>query len=328
MRGFPGDDHHYFKGRVLHFINIAMADPETAVSEENISSVASQCMYENIRGSDIIGAHLKGLRQMIDMRGGINNLSSDQGCLGEISILQDAIHACCSNVSPFMIDITDPVLREVRSLGPEQFYPQSPLRIVNDVGLFRPHTELESSVEILKDAFDGFEMLCLEVFDPTKAAEDEEISRFRRDKSFSRLRPSSVTFGNELPSSALEKAEEAIRLAARIHFRAVALRMPHDDEVNVEDMTRLHTVLRNMDMQFWKVAHYVYLWILLTGGAASHGHPDQRPYFVSEQMRLGLSIGLLDWRSFKQTLGNFLWLQQFLRREKSVQPTGFVVGST
>ena len=57
---------------------------------------------------------------------------------------------------------------------------------------------------------------------------------------------------------------------------------------------------------------------------------------MSEILRLGLSIGLFDWRSFRckydmvsawfdllmkcpVILGNFLWLQQFLRQEPQEQ---------
>jgi hypothetical protein len=44
---------------------------------------------------------------------------------------------------------------------------------------------------------------------------------------------------------------------------------------------------------------------LITGGAASCNHPKLRSYFVSEILRLGLSIGLFDWQSFRRKCGSY-----------------------
>lgn len=46
VRGMTGDDHHFFHDRILHLINLALGDPETAVSDDNLAAVISMCMYE------------------------------------------------------------------------------------------------------------------------------------------------------------------------------------------------------------------------------------------------------------------------------------------
>jgi hypothetical protein len=48
------------------------------VESANIASQASN-NAQNVLGSESIITHLKGLQQMINMKGGINNLPSDQG---------------------------------------------------------------------------------------------------------------------------------------------------------------------------------------------------------------------------------------------------------
>ncbi|KAF2874014.1 hypothetical protein BDV95DRAFT_565234 [Massariosphaeria phaeospora] len=251
---------------------------------------------------------------MIELRGGINNLSSDQGQhLSEMALLQDMMHASCSNIPPMMFDIYGPVLRDIRMNHIERWYPQSPLRVLNDSDFARDIPVLQSSFCILKDAFDNLEMLCIEAFDTDTATEESDVFKSRRENFWARIMQAPETGPDQIPPTTEKKVELAVRLAARIHFRATASRTQHDDAVNADDMVQLHAVLRKIDLGFWKVAHYVYLWILLTGGAASNGHAEHRPYFVSEIMRLGLGIGLFDWRSFRQIMGNFLWLQQFLR---------------
>lgn len=172
------------------------------------------------------------------------------------------MHASCSNVPPMMFDITDPILRDMRPISLENWYPQSPLRVLNDAGFARPIPELRFSFEILKDAFDAFEMLCVEAFDPDTASEEAPLFKVRREKYWMRLTSREDDSPSEhIPSSTGGKIEKAIHLAAKIHFRAVASRIQHDDEANAGDMKRLHAIIRKIDLGFWKVAHYVYLWM-------------------------------------------------------------------
>ncbi|KAF2194566.1 hypothetical protein K469DRAFT_706035 [Zopfia rhizophila CBS 207.26] len=224
-----------------------------------------------------------------------------------------------------MTDLHGPILRDtVRMPGLEYCCSQSPLRVVNDDGFFRPDSQLKADSEILKDAFNGTEMICIEALHPETAADEAEFFNIRRDKFWNRLTRGEPTTTEDVSPLVKDKVVESIRLAGKIHFRAVAMRIQHDDQINTEDMKRLHMIIRKVDYGSWKIAHYVYLWILLTGGAAAHGHPEERPFFVSELMRFALSVGLLDWRAFRQTLGNFLWLQHFLRRdlERSTKENG------
>jgi len=105
-------------------------------------------------------------------------------------------------------------------------------------------------------------MLCVDAFDPDTAAEEMENLKLHREKCWTDLGAKDEDAVNdEIPPTLSSKVEEAVLLAARIHFRAVALRVQHDESVNERDMKRLFTVIRAIDLQFWKVAHYVYLWM-------------------------------------------------------------------
>ena len=210
------------------------------------------------------------------------------------------LHASCSNLPPIMFDITAPILRDVRRSGLPQWYPQSPLRVLNDTAFLRPTLELQSSFDILGDAFDCFEMLCIEAFDSDTAMDEAETFKVRRDKVCARLAKIEEQELERPPQTSKGKAERAIRIAAKIHFRATAFRIQHEDEVNTEDLKILYALMRKIEPALWKAAHYVYLWVLLTGGAASCRYPNMRSYFVSEIMRLGFTIGLFDWQAFRR----------------------------
>lgn len=172
------------------------------------------------------------------------------------------MHAVCSNVPPIMFDITGPTLRDALLINVEKWYPQSPLRILNDAAFLRPIPELRSSFELLKDAFDAFEMLCLEAFDQEAVAAESESFQICRGSYWIKLDiEKSATERDEISPIMEDRIEESVRLAARIHYRAVVLRIQHNDTSNEQDMKRLFVITRKIDPVAWRVAHYVYLWM-------------------------------------------------------------------
>jgi hypothetical protein len=46
IQGEAVHDHHYFKGRFLRLINKALEDPVQAISDNNLATIISMCMYE------------------------------------------------------------------------------------------------------------------------------------------------------------------------------------------------------------------------------------------------------------------------------------------
>jgi hypothetical protein len=170
------------------------------------------------------------------------------------------INAACSNTSPFMFDITEPVLRDERPSGSEYLHRQSPLRIDNPYKVFCPPQELKASFDIFRNAFHAFDMLCIEVLEPARAKREADSMELRREATWARLiKPEED--GLEPPITPKACVDEAIRISAKIHFRATAMRIPHNDPVNTADLKRLYTLLRQIDTGFWKVAHYSYLWM-------------------------------------------------------------------
>ena len=174
---------------------------------------------------------------------------------------QDIIHAVCSNKPPMMFDICDPTLRDLCMNRLENWYPQSPLRVMNDGGFTRIDVELQGSFEILRDAFQLFEMLCVEVYDEQTGVDQAEAFGAHRNMAWAKMVREEESMNEDILSSPRSKAEGAIVLAAKIHFRAVVMRTPHHEVANVRDMKKLEGLLRGIDLGFWKIAHYVYLWM-------------------------------------------------------------------
>lgn len=164
------------------------------------------------------------------------------------------MYSICSNVPPVHFQIIGPTLRAVQ-LREDQCV-QSPLRFLNSGKYKGMISELPACTKILKDAFDVFEMLCIDTCDAETAADAAHLFHIRREEAWGRLQLSLEDGKREQ-----KRMTEAIIIAAAIHFRAVVFRIQHSDNINVDDMRRLHAIIKATDYQYWKNAGYVYLWM-------------------------------------------------------------------
>ncbi|CAI6336425.1 unnamed protein product [Periconia digitata] len=312
------DDHQdHFTGYVLELVNKSMMITDGGLSEDDIAFIMSVCMYENFRGRASVVTHLQGLNQLTSMRPSQNYVLEHDQYLGNLIRLQDFIYSTCSNSPPTHFKITEPTLRAVQfdfsSL--ESDHPQSPLRILNSGSLHEtvgPH--LESLAEVLVDAFDAFEIMCIRTFDPDTAADASCLFQAREAEAWCRLQDMRNTKSQtSVSKSADDDIWEAVTFAAVIHFRAVALQIAHSDAVNAAELERLYTATTAIAHDCWDKESYIYLWILLTGAAASAYQPAYRSFFADEILRLGVCLGSFEWELFNATMSNFLWLQQYLR---------------
>jgi hypothetical protein len=112
------------------------------------------------------------------------------------------------------------------------------------------------------DAFEGTEMLYTEsIFVESHTAVETFSFQNRRKKIAERLAAIKPLDTDRDYVNVKEQVEEAARLAAKIHYRATALRIRHEDPVNAPDMRALHAVLQKVDMRIWRAAKYIYLWM-------------------------------------------------------------------
>lgn len=114
---------------------------------------------------------------------------------------------------------------------------------------------------MLRDAFDIFDMLCIESFDADRADKEAAQMQHRRQRSWARLQAQDNSETEVTSLSTEEKVHEAIRVAGIIHFYAVVSHTQYDDEVNMQNAQRLHDVLKKLRLDFWKTAPYLYLWM-------------------------------------------------------------------
>lgn len=184
-----------------------------------------------------------------------------------IHVSVDVMHSCCSNKPPLLFQVERAVLRDTRADDEKICFQHSPLRVVKSpefhVGM--PIAELRCSLDILRDAFNGFEMLYTEIIDGKMAYNEESRFRQYRSKMWERLRIDSNPETDPIPTTVQEKVQEVVRLAAIIHFGAVVSRIQHGDASNTVCVCRLHDLLKGLRLDFWQPAPYLYLWMYVHG---------------------------------------------------------------
>lgn len=152
--------------------------------------------------------------------------------------------------------------------------------------------ELRSSLDVLREAFDVLEMLCMEAFHPDLAAKEAVRFRLRRDKAWARLQAYDTSDADTSALTTEGKIKEAVRIAGMVHCCAVVFQIQHDDESNQQPVGRLQAILKSLQLDFWKTAPYLYLWMYV------HGNTLQRSFLRRVDTH---NIQTFDWWSSLQS---------------------------
>ncbi|TLD13953.1 uncharacterized protein PgNI_03468 [Pyricularia grisea] len=91
------------KGLAIRMLNELLRSPTDSTSDEAIAAVIQMILNEWYWGdsSNDLQAHLRGLREMIRLRGGIQNLGMD-GLVGKLAVVVDAVIALSLEQPPFL----------------------------------------------------------------------------------------------------------------------------------------------------------------------------------------------------------------------------------
>ncbi|KAI5463727.1 hypothetical protein BGZ63DRAFT_382135 [Mariannaea sp. PMI_226] len=301
------------------------AEISTSQIVEDSTICATVClqMFENAWSSSQGPVHLRGLQQMLLKRQPSPTIFYPAiACLDAI----DAILRDC----PLLLATQAPILRLridgiPNNTSPKRsFWPNSPL-------LFLAHGEDSSSsttmppelAQLVNDAFNLVDLFQaqVEISETSDIVERMEMGRVKAEIC-QRLKK----FPHNSPDTTQGRLIEACRVAAWMHWRAIAGKIPHrQNQTNGVDCAYLREILKETPIQDWMSMPYAYLWVLLTGAASSKptvGDNDdpwisdaRSSFFYSRLCQFMLTVGLRWWEDFGTVLGNFCWLQAALRQQ-------------
>ncbi|OCL09513.1 hypothetical protein AOQ84DRAFT_388119 [Glonium stellatum] len=308
----PINDYPYHQAHVFRNLNDCLNQLNRRAQCDTVGSITVLVLSEIVRGSQRAKLHLDGLEKIISLMGGADFVRPER--LQYMAKMVDLIYATYNSYQPKFSDLDMPRLRV--SLAPieEEFYfSSSPLMLredFEDMHLHNKHLATPDIIQILRDAFYSMELL--------QKSQSNTVTRATVVNSVHWDILWNMPFFDPQYADKTANLAQAFRFAARIHMRAVALRTPHYDPVNEDDMRILYCTIRFLNISVWKGLPYIYLWILLTAIAASTFAKNERRFFTAELCRCAMSFGLYkQFDDFTQNLRNFVWLRNILKHESS-----------
>ncbi|KAF2835407.1 hypothetical protein M501DRAFT_999166 [Patellaria atrata CBS 101060] len=310
-RDSVANDFLVYQTSAIRRIQQDLQNPETASSDETIGTVLCLCSAENMLGGSNLLTHIRGLQNMAELRGGLDHLSESGNHLREMIMLQDILNAACNSQAPFFFEVENPQLTK-------------PYTHPHDVR-YCFDNPLWVSTATRPGCCDN--IIASELADSLMSSLAATNSLYRRSElpldSSTVPSPSyttpELTHSLTKPTTLKTLRIEICRLASIIHNRAASHLIPHHDRINHPVLQALHAVCRKTTLEDWTDLPFVYIWILLTGGAAAGGRPERR-LFMAELIRASLGVGLNYWGEYVRFAMGFLWIQKAIRGE--VFPVG------
>ncbi|KUJ13964.1 uncharacterized protein LY89DRAFT_151350 [Mollisia scopiformis] len=293
----------YHRMEAVRIVNERLATAHNTLSDGTIAAVANMAVYEASNGSlDSMAVHLKGLEEMVNMRGGILEGGFDPNVRRLIAWTD--LH--CANA------LSQPTRFPPLSVAR---YPDSPLSQMNidaedrnlqssianslrtDLTLISEQSLLEWTMSEVRDM-----SLSLQHVRCSSSTPQENI--WYSDKVYY-LQFCLLEVLHSPKSSHLEVATS---IAALIYCSVCFRDLSFNFRVVGETVVRLEAVLQNV---FYEAANLGkdyenLLWSLIVGGMAAEGKPE-REWFVVQLAAIGRTLSIMNWDGCKGMLRRLSW---------------------
>ncbi|KAF6823639.1 Zn(2)-C6 fungal-type DNA-binding domain protein [Colletotrichum plurivorum] len=298
------------KSHVLSIIAEYMRRPFDAIAIEMVRSIVNLVVMEWFWGADeSMFAHMRGIKRMIKLRGGMRGLGDIVG--ESIMILTDYEIACCFETDLFWQE-NDPVLDEelpICTTWPECY----------DSPLLASPTRFEDMAEKL-----GLCPAAARILDDVRFLTTSVTSASTLSTGTAKIRSTASWLHDKLvnmpasrPTVASSEEEwmlETIRLAALIYSWAIKSLRQISEFGDTAILEEAYVAMRTVSLTRWKKMPGIFLWIMLV--AAPNAAPDAKGRFVRRKMAVtGLSIGFEDFLLGISYLKAFWTVQQWIAKE-------------
>ncbi|KAH8808859.1 hypothetical protein F5884DRAFT_858377 [Xylogone sp. PMI_703] len=300
------------KVKLISGINEYLNDQNTAMSNEAISTVMSLAYNEWIYNhQDIAFAHMKGLREMIRLRGGLENIFPVT--LRKLLTRTDYQFACSLECG-LTLDTKSKFSYDLIDIYPVIF--DSPL-LLSKVRFRDSAKELAISPEAaaILDDMRFLTTSALSVLDNNISSEQATKFVATADWIYKRV-------GNTSPGG--DHLYETCRIAAVVYSASMLHRKPLSRSCTPALLGQFWTSMWKISLSRWKKTPGIFLWLILVMTPFAQGRSEGR--FLKSMISASImAIGLEDWKVVMTQLQVFVALQKWLRdgtnsesRKKSV----------
>ncbi|KAK6214654.1 hypothetical protein LQW54_004162 [Pestalotiopsis sp. IQ-011] len=331
------------KGQTIRMLNERLRSTEDAISDAAIAGVCQLIVNEWYWGDmDELRAHLKGMRHMIQLRGGYQNLGLE-GLLSKMVIVADFGIAMTFEVPPYLQEGKEFQFEDRKPVEHKVFY-QSPLAASDSsfascaqvIGLHPTTASILDDIRFL---------IALAISTPiypdaqqtqklkwTADWIQNRIEALPSSSPASELQTTISTSGAPQPGSKGGQAQssatltstsgaarqagsespdylyQSIRQAALVYTRAIAAGKPFSRACTPDDFHRLWVTIWRVPLGAWKSLVGVFLWVEAAVLAAARDTPHGR--FVRSMFNIAaLTLAVEDWETGVAALRGALALQ-------------------
>ncbi|KAH7355321.1 hypothetical protein BKA65DRAFT_498137 [Rhexocercosporidium sp. MPI-PUGE-AT-0058] len=293
------------KVRLIALINEHIGRHRNCISDESIAAVMSlasnEAIYSDQRSTM---AHMRGLRDMIESRGGIDNVNF--GLLRKMLLRTDYQIACTYECELFLET-------NVRA-QPAPALASFPLELDNPI--LRSHIPFIDTITVQNNSIetarilDDARLLTISVL----ALLENDFPLSTRDKILAGIHsihqrlissPDANTF---LPEDFLSRA---CRAAAIIYSSAIITKTPLSMACTPHMLQDLWVTMWRVPLPRWKQIPGIFLWILLVANPFARDKPEGR-FFKALTPATIMAMGLIDGETVMATLKGFMAVQRWL----------------
>ncbi|KAH8671342.1 hypothetical protein BX600DRAFT_246471 [Xylariales sp. PMI_506] len=328
------------KGQAIRLLNDRLRSEEFASSDEAIAGVCQLIVDEWYWGeTHDLRAHLRGMREMIRLRGGFQNLGMD-GFLSKMVMLTDLGIAVTFEAPPYLQEITDMEMND-RTTEPVKLAHKTPLSpsSVTFASCADAYELHPASASILDDVrflialtislpatpapqeIQKLESTALWIHERIQALPSDHPPSSKKSQSPPASLPSSrssTTSGTDSSKPMLvnftptaDYVYQSIRLAALVYTGAIVSRKPFSKVCSTHDFYQIWSAVWRVPLTVWKSLMGVFLWIEIAIAPSARDTPHGR-FVKSMLMIAALNMGIEDWAASNNALHGAILLQEKL----------------
>ncbi|KAH8685837.1 hypothetical protein BGZ60DRAFT_523111 [Tricladium varicosporioides] len=279
-------------------------DNQRATCDEAIAAVVYFITNEWYWGSlATVQAHLRGLREMVRLRGGIDGVSNL--FLQQMVILCDYHIACSTESEPFFVHhITNATIHQM-SMSTPLLPSQQPFSAQTAIPFLSSDT-----AEILDDM--RFLILSTAKFQDIEVMEGQQAKLVTTAMWIKDRIEALPSIAETNPPSTSDYVFRSCRIASLIYCKAIIEHLPFSQACTPHDLQMLWPCMWKVTLTQWKQIPGIFLWILLSANQAAQNLPHGR-LVKSIFKACSFNIASQNWLVIDEALSNFVKLQRWLK---------------
>lgn len=299
------------KAKTLAEMNKALSDNKQAISNASLVCVSLLRGLEGVTGDrDAITAHTYGLKRMVELRGGLDNIDD----LLAADILTSDTKVCLIDLSQPSFPLSPSWQERYRQLSATEFIPHSPSLTYLGYRFFDPDIASILDPEMLQ-ILHYFRHL-INYVEQTASKEKQLPNDTYTSGEFLTAESLLLSFPYEGHSilNMNGRIQECCRIAVLLYSNSALWNIPSYFALKQGLVRNFRNALKELDLEDCQACFPdLLLWLLFLGSWASEQQLE-RTWYVHRLARVVQNLGLVTWEDTRLQLQGFFYVDRLLNK--------------